>query len=35
MGIYILLKWKLMYDENQHFEKLKYGTDLFGPIFVC
>lgn len=34
MSVYVLSKWKLICDEYQHFEKLKYGTSLFGPLFV-
>lgn len=34
MSVYILSKWKLIYDKNQHFEKLKYGASLFSLLFV-
>lgn len=34
MSVYILSKWKLIYDKNQHFEKLKYGASLFSLLFA-
>jgi hypothetical protein len=32
---YILSRWKLIYDENKYFEKLKCGTNLFDPLSLA